>query len=325
MRIHIYSYSFAPSIGGMERLMELLAREFVRLGHSVIVVTETGGHADMPFEVVRAPNFSRSWRIARGSDAILAAPLSLRRLPSHLLAGRRIVVAHPILYPPIHQGIVVRLKRLAENLVTGVVPSKFMAGHFPGSKVIGNPYDAEVFRRPAADMTRAGVLFVGRLIAEKGCELLLRAFCLAKTSDRLTIVGDGPEKSALKELAKQLGIADRTEFLGELVGPDLASAMQSHCVMVVPTTCEEAFGIVALEGLACGCQMIVAESGGLPEAVGPHALTFATGDIEGLKDRIEIALCSADTQPRQSQVDVHLEQFTPARVARQYLEVLKPR
>lgn len=325
MRIHIYSHSFAPSLGGMERLMHLLAEEFAQLGHAVTVVTETPGSADLPFPVVRAPSFAEYLRLTRNSDVILSAPLSLRRLPAQLLSGRAVVVAHPILYPQRGQAISADLKRFAARLVTGVVPSRFMADHFLGARVIPNPYDAATFRPPGTKRARRGILYVGRLDAEKGCDLLIEALTKSQAGQttRLTIVGSGPQRPKLEAQVARLGLAGQVTFRGALVGADLAAAMQDHAVMVVPTRCEEAFGIVALEGLACGCRMIVAESGGLPEAVGPHALTFPRGSAQELADCLDLALSPDAEVPSHTAVADHLARFQPRRIAADYLAVLE--
>lgn len=323
MRIHIYSRSFAPALGGTERLMELLAREFATRGHDVTVVTETRGEADFPFPVVRAPSFRRALALARASDAILAAPLSLRRLPVHFLARRPIVVAHPILY--IDSGrhaLPALLKRLFAKFVTSVVPSQFMARHFARAIVVPNPYDTGVFEKPASDFPKRDVLFVGRLVPEKGCDLLIRGFAAFGGSVRLSIVGEGPERVRLELLAEELGILSRIDFCGELAGVPLAKAMQAHAVMVVPTLCEEAFGIVALEGLASGCRMIVAQSGGLPEAVGSFALTFPRGDVAALAACLKIACSGDDQPPPRREVEAHLKNFSPERIAQKYLEII---
>lgn len=325
MRIHLYSHSFTPSLGGMERLAQLLADEFVRQGHDVIVATETPGAASLSYPVVRAPNAAEYLRLVRASDVILSTPLSLRRLPAQILSGRPVVVAHPILYPEQGHVISTALKRLAARLVTSVVPSQFMAGHFSGAQVIPNPYDAATFRQQSAGRPRSGIVYVGRLSAEKGCDLLVEAFTRSNTAraSHLTIVGTGPQRPALEEQVAKLGIAGQVHFRGALAGADLAAVMQDHAVMAVPTRCEEAFGIVALEGLASGCRMIVSDSGGLPEAVGPLALTFPRGDAERLADCLDRALSQDDWPPSAAAVAAHLARFQPERVAADYLAVLE--
>lgn len=323
MKIHIYCRNFAPAIGGMERLLETLAREFARAGHDVHVVTETPGEADLPFPVYRAPGFRRYVELARGSDVILSAPLSLRRLPAQLLAGRPIVVAHPDQFG----GRSRALKRIAAHLVTNVVPSAFMGQFFPAPVVILNPYDRQAFPWPGAGEGRGGIVFAGRLIPRKGAGLLVEAFARiapAHPDTHLTIVGEGPEEQAIRQIADQAGVADRVRFTGSLRGEAVGREFRRHAIMVVPTLSEEPFGIIALEGLASGCRMIVARSGGLPEAVGPHALQFERGDVAGLAACLEQALAEREPPLREA-VERYLEDFAPERIAARYLEVLEGR
>lgn len=326
MRIHIYSRSFAPSVGGMEMLMEILAREFQRQGHVVEVVTETPGLAEFPFPVHRLPGFWHYVRLARSGEVILTAPLSLRRLLPQLLARRRIIVTHPLLFADKgRHRFAAALKRITVHFLTNIVPSYFMAARFPRPVVIENPYDAETFSWPDTPANRRNILFVGRLVQEKGCHILLHAYARISStpnSARLTIVGDGPERPALIRLASALGISDRVTFLGAVSGPPLARTMQAHGIMVVPTVCEEAFGIVALEGLASGCRMIVARSGGLPEAIGPMGLIYPLDDAEALAACLEQALAPGEAGPDRQEVETWLEAFAPARIASRYLAVL---
>ena len=95
VKILIYSRTFNPAIGGMEKLQEVLAGEFQRQGHGVEVITETPGTGDLPYRVHRQPGSLQFWRIARRADVILSAPLSLQRLLPQALSLRPIVVAQP--------------------------------------------------------------------------------------------------------------------------------------------------------------------------------------------------------------------------------------
>jgi glycosyltransferase involved in cell wall biosynthesis len=245
-------------------------------------------------------------------------------LPAQALAGRRIVVAPPLPFPRTGKlRYVGFLKRLVSRLVSNIVPSESMAREFPRSIVIPNPFDQSAFFQ--TNLSAAGtVLFAGRLVEGKGCGILLEAFAraaLAHPAATLTIAGDGPERQMLETMASRLGIKDRVRFLGDLRSADIAGTMREHRVMVVPSL-EEAFGIVALEGLASGCRLIVAETGGLPEAVGPCALRFPRGDAGALAACIERALGPDDIPPPRAEVAAHLERFTPRLIAEQYLAVL---
>lgn len=325
MHILVYSHAFNPSIGGMERLQEMLAREFVRMGHGVEVVTETMGQADLPFPVHRRPGFREFLRIARRSDVILAAPLSLRRLPAQLLSGRPLVISQPDTMRGMRgrSGALALLKRLVCRFVTNVVPSRYMAQFFRPAVVIMNPYDAATFHWPEAERPRRDILFVGRIVAWKGVHVLVDAFsriAAGRPEVNLTIVGDGAERDAIARIAEERGLAGRIRLAGSIGGPDLGEVMRRHAVMVVPSVHPEPFGIVALEGLACGCKMIVSRIGGLPEAVGTQALTFAAGDSAELAARLEEAL--AAPAPDRAAVAAHLAQFAPERIAGIYLGLL---
>jgi len=320
MKIFIYCRHFAPSIGGMEKLLEILAGEFVRKGHEVTVATETPGEVGLPYPVHRAPGFAELVRLARASDVVVTAPISLRRLPALVLGGRPIVAAHP----DRHVGRSARLKDLVARFVTNIVPSRYMARHFPRPIVIENLFDARAFRWPEGQDKRDGIVFLGRLVEHKGCSILIRAFaCIAESypDTRLTIAGEGAQRGDLEALVRDLGAGDRISFTGPVTGPALTHLLQTSRIMVVPTVAAEPFGIVALEGLASGCRMVISRSGGLPEAVGDLAIFFESGDVESCAAALGRALDESSPPDRES-VERHLAQFQPDRIADRYLEVL---
>jgi glycogen(starch) synthase len=85
----------------------------------------------------------------------------------------------------------------------------------------------------------------------------------------LKVIGEGPCRNDLEERVRKLGLADQVEFLGAIVGEPLVNILNRHKILVVPSSWNEPFGIVALEGIACGCMVIGSSGGGLPEAIGP--------------------------------------------------------
>ena len=94
------------------------------------------------------------------------------------------------------------------------------------------------------------VLFVGRLVYYKGVEFLLRA--MENVNARLWIVGTGPLEQSLKQLAAQLGIADRVMFLGHVSDEDLVAYYHACDTFALPSiTNQEMFGLVQLEAMAC--------------------------------------------------------------------------
>jgi glycosyltransferase involved in cell wall biosynthesis len=111
------------------------------------------------------------------------------------------------------------------------------------------------------------VLFSGRLIKEKGVEYLVRA--AKNIKGEVFIVGDGPERKPLMELAKSLGLKNVhfPGYLGERHTRLLKEFYYRSDVFVAPSVWEEALGIVILEAMACKTPVVVTRRGGIPLAV----------------------------------------------------------
>ena len=105
--------------------------------------------------------------------------------------------------------------------------------------------------------------------------MLIKAFSnLENRNWSLTIIGDGPHRDYLENLALSYNIIPHVNFKGFLKGDVLVEELNRHEIMVVPSRWNEPFGVVALEGMACGCAMLVSDGGGLPDAVGSAGLQF---------------------------------------------------
>lgn len=118
------------------------------------------------------------------------------------------------------------------------------------------------------------VLFAGRLIHEKGVDVLLEAFnrVAAVRDVRLGIVGDGPEREALEATAASLDSDDRIDFLGFLADDrDVVAQMRAADVFASLST-REGFGITVLEAAAAGCRLVAADAprSAVDEILGPE-------------------------------------------------------
>ena len=296
MRILITSFDFAPSIGGIETAGETLARGLAERGHNVTVVTATPGNGNdrFPFKVVRQPSRGELLKLVRAHDVVWQNHISLRFLWPLLIARKPLIIMHHLVLEtdigsgPRHGT----LKRLACHLGINAFASEALqkAARLPGP-VIYNAYDARTFHLMPQVPRDRDVVFLGRLQPYKGPDILVDAVAqLAQSGQRIsaTIIGGGPEDSALKAQAQKLGVADRIEFTGPLRGEALARKLNEHRVMVIPSRGEEAFAITALEGLACGCVVIGARSGGVPEAIGPCGPIIAQNDPAALAAQLRI-------------------------------------
>jgi glycogen synthase len=332
VKILISSHAFAPSIGGIETVGRLLAQEFVRLGNEVKVVTETPGKArhNQEYEVLRQPSLSLLCHAIRWCDVYWQSNLSLRTLWPNALLRRPLVITHHGSYCRAPSGIDItqRLKHAVVNRAVSVAASRAVAACFrTHSTIILDPYDAQLFRRPLPERERSqDLVFLGRLVAEKGVDILLKAMNRLKSRGgipSLTIIGTGPEQAALERLADQLGLGAWVTFVGAKDGEELAQLLQAHKILVVPSRYEEPFGIVALEGIACGCVVIGSSGGGLPEAIGRCGMTFPNGDDAALADSLERLQNPGERARLQAHATSHLAQFQPATVAQQYLELFR--
>ena len=133
----------------------------------------------------------------------------------------------------------------------------------------------------------------------------------------------GPERRALENLSRSLGLADQVSFAGKIPTDNVSKLLAEHNILIVPSIWNEGFGVVALEGIASGCVVIGSNSGGLPEAIGKCGLVVRTGDAEALARAIKRALTESDltTELRSNAAD-HLARHLPACVAERYLTVI---
>ncbi len=295
MRILIYSPAFLPGVGGLEIVTAHLAGQLQRAGHEVTVATTTpdqtaGQTADaLPYRVVRDPSARELLRWTRWCDVFYQANVSLRGLWPLLLVRRPWVVSHHSWYRRSDGRIAWqdRLKRgLLRFAASSIAVSQSVADHLDTpSVVIPNAYRDDLFRR-LPEVERTGdLVFVGRLVSDKGADLLLDALArLAAEGLRpgLTMVGDGPEAPRLREQAARLGIAGQVELAGTRTGEELVEILNRHRILAIPSRYDEPFGIVALEGIACGCVAVGSAGGGLGDAIGPCGETFRNGDAADL-------------------------------------------
>ncbi len=327
MNILFCSVPFHPSIGGIETISALLAERFHRAGHRVVLVTRSAAVAPErdAFEVVRRPSAARLFALVRQADVVFHNNISLRFAWPQLLLRRPWVVAHHTWIP--RTGAAGRLKRAVLSRASNIAISQAIARSLPvDAVVVPNPYADDRFARDEATPRQDDLVFVGRLVSDKGVDRLLAALVLLAgrgVSARLTIVGDGPEAAALARQAADGGIGDRVRFVGWQVAAELVATLNHHQVIVVPSVWEEPFGVVVLEGMACGCVPLVTRSGGLPDAVGECGVVVARDDPAALADAIQALLADAGLRERyRARAATHLGRHTPDRVATDYLRAL---
>lgn len=198
--------------------------------------------------------------------------------------------------------------------------------------VVANP-----FVRPAQDgivegrATRAddrqlSLLFVGRLIDDKGIFELLAAFAqvIQRHDCRLVIVGDGPASGALLARVGELGLDGKVTLTGFLAGDPLLDAYRDADLFVFPSY-REGFPTAVTEAMAAGLPIVTTRTRGMADHLKEeeNALLVSPRDAEGLAAALERIINDAALRARMSAANTSkVADFAPEPVARQYLETV---
>lgn len=336
MKILISSNCFYPRLGGSETNAEILAREFVKQGHDVKLTTQTPGTSSdandnpFPFQVIRQPKAHQLMSLMRWCDVCLQNGIILKQLWALYLTQTPWVIRHQtwIRRPYEDATWLTRLKLLSAKWATSISISEAIANHlnYP-STIIPNPYRDEQFRLMPEVKRDKELVYVGRLVSDKGIDLLVQAVANLKAfhlAPKLTLIGSGKEKEALRQQAKTLDIEAQVALVGPKVGGELVTLLNQHQILVVPSRWHEPFGVVALEGIACGCVVVGSEGGGLKDAIGNCGITVPNGDVDALTQALAHLLKypSEQTHYRQN-APIHLAKHRKGAVASAYLRVLE--
>lgn len=296
-------------------------------GADVSVVTQSLGGSSYPYEVVRRPSKARLLALGNRADIILQSNISLGTLLPLLSLRKPIVITHHtwLTRSDGSWGWQGKLKRLVLPLCQNLAVSEAVARSLPvPARVVVNPFEYSAFYQHSESIRDRDIVFMGRLVSDKGCDLLLHALALLKQRGIValaSIIGDGAERQNLENLSRQLGVAGQVRFLGALT-QGRAREVARHRIMVVPSRWVEPFGIVALEGIAAGCAVVASSQGGLREAVGECGVFFTNGDIKEFANAIENLY--VDESQRQALVAKgprHLSNFDPRSVADCYMSI----
>lgn len=141
--------------------------------------------------------------------------------------------------------------------------------------------------------------YAGRLVREKGVDILLRAFAkmTGKLPDaRLIITGDGPDRDRTERLISELNLSSKVTVHGHLSHSTIDNTMGRAWVQVVPSVWAEPFGIAAVEAMMRGTAVVASASGGLKEIVGNGECGYLVppGDVDALSEKLLLLLGDRD-------------------------------
>ncbi|HET7653812.1 MAG TPA: glycosyltransferase [Acidimicrobiales bacterium] len=215
------------------------------------------------------------WWIPSGLVAVVAARRA--RVVAVHLHGTDVAIARGPLRP-----LAAWVLRRASVVLAASPALASWAGEVAGVDAVVAPTPLGLDRVPSPPTpppVDGPVLAVGRLVPEKGFDVLIRA--VASTGDRLVIVGDGDIRPALESLSRSIN-ADVT-FSGSVDPGELARDYTAARLVAVPSR-REGFGMVAAEALAAGRAVVGTRVGGLPDVVtdGVTGTLVAPDDVGAL-------------------------------------------
>jgi rhamnosyl/mannosyltransferase len=328
-------------------------RKNISDGVPVETVASLGTVYSVPVAVGYIPAFIRA--VKNASVAVHHAPFPLTDLA--ILLG---LPAHVALIIYWHADIVgyPRLKRLllpairralarADKIVvsgTAMIENSELLKPF-AEKCVVLPYgvDLEYWRSlnsadaaAIAELKRKHprhIVALGRLVAYKGFDVLVRA--MRHVDARATIIGEGPQQHYLEQLAAELGVADRIQFVGRLSRHEIKMLFYSAGVMAFPSVSEaEAYGIVQVEAMATGLPIV---NTNLPTTVpwvarhDQEALTVPPNDPIALANALNTILDQPDLARRLSAsasnraTNEFAEDLFRARMSEIYIQALRAR
>lgn len=170
------------------------------------------------------------------------------------------------------------------------------------------------------------LLFIGRLNAQKGIELLLQALAAMRATPTLDIVGEGPAAPTLRARAQSLGVAGQVRWHGALPQPRLVDFYRQATALVVPSQ-GEGLGLVAVEAQLCETPVVAFDSGGLSETI-THDITgilVPAGDVTALATALDHLLARPDRGASLGRAGrmAALAGFAPESAARRYAGIYR--
>lgn len=199
--------------------------------------------------------------------------------------------------------------------------------------------DPETYRPSVGGQDEGSVHFrigyVGRLVEEKGVDLLLRAVAVLPGAWVLCILGEGPFKGQLERLSTELGIADRVRFEEPLPSAQMPNHYRNLDVLVLPSVSrhhwKEQFGRVLIEAMGCGIPVVGSDAGEIPHVIGSAGLIFPEGDEEALRACVGGLMGNQQTRHvlakkgRQRVMQTYTQQRIAAETRQVYLSMMEAR
>jgi glycosyltransferase involved in cell wall biosynthesis len=171
--------------------------------------------------------------------------------------------------------------------------------------------------------------YMGRLVEEKGLQVLLRALAGFAGKWRLKVVGSGPYDTTLRALTVELGIQNHVDWLGQVASTQAPEVLRRFDILVLPSLTrdnwKEQFGRVLIEAMACEVPVIGSSSGEIPNLIGEAGVVFPEGDVVALRSSLRELANDTDLRSTLGQRGRKrvLERYTQTQIAADTYAVYK--
>ncbi len=318
MKVVLLTSYFPPHIGGVEVHVERVAHHLYRRGFEVVVVTSSAsGRGEFPFEVRYIPSIPIPYSpitpfLGRFLEKLDGDVFHSHTPPpffsSSLKKSPHVITYHCDIEIPERYGIFPIPKTISQLIVkrsndmlskaldradaivattkSYAETSRLLKGR--NYHIIPNGIEMSEFEGVEAEKEPI-VLFLGRLAASKGVDVLLKAMKYVDVEARCVIIGDGEERGSLEKLAKMLDV--NAEFTGFLPRRKVIEYLSRASLLVLPSLSRlEAFGIVLLEAMACGTPVAASDIPGVRDVAREAGFVFPPGDYRRLSEIINEVL-----------------------------------
>jgi glycosyltransferase involved in cell wall biosynthesis len=350
---------FPPEVGGLESHVYYLCRELVRRGHHVTMMTSLSQPGLRARDNIGGIEVVRKWfprkrtpagwvahtlatvphymRLARHAD-ILHAQTFASAIPG-MRARRKF--GHPLVITlhtshflklaqrPAWRPVLRRIVKSADWLLAASEEIRDVAlGLFPHrrAEALTNGVDTELFAPQRAGVRDGNprVIVPRRLFEKNGVEYFIRALPHVRRELPIeaVLVGDGPERRRLEQLANELNVLDMVTFMGRRDNHEMPQLYAEADVAVLPSLME-ATSVAALEAMSCGVPVAASRVGGLPEIVDETVGTlFEPADPESLAGALVDLLRAPDLATRGTRARERVvASWSVARLARRHEEI----
>ena len=313
MKILMLTWEYPPRIvGGIARVVNDLSKRLIKDGHEVTVVTYREGNApyfedDKGVKVYRIDNYminpnnfidwimQMNFNMVAKASEIMASQGKFDVIHAHdwlvAYAAKTLKNSYDIpIVSTIHATESGRNSGIHDETQRYINDTEWMLTYESTEVIVNSNYMKRELQSLFALDNEKIILFMGRLVYEKGVQHLISAMpkILAGYHDaKLVIAGKGGMIDELKAQVNSMGISNKVYFTGYMDSKQVCKMYKCADVSVFPSTYEP-FGIVALEAMLSGTPVVVSDIGGLNEIVthGQNGMKSYAGNPNSIADSI---------------------------------------